>query len=151
VVEEPKVAATTSDNKADVISNAFNEFPDIIIEKLDLETIKNNYKHEMAVKISELIMNLLSLIVIYLVVKITLIIATFLLNGMMKLPILKQINEILGLLFGAIIGFVELYVAFAVFTLVSSITDISFIIDAIQASLIARIMFENNLIIKLLF
>jgi len=57
----------------------------------------------------------------------------------------------LGLLFGAIMGFIELYVAFAVFTLISSIADISFVINAIQSSLIARIMFENNLIIKFLF
>ena len=134
-----------------VITNTFSELPNVIVEKFDVEDIKASAKHTFALKVSELIMNLLSLIAIYIVVKITLIVAGFLLNGLMEIPVLKQINEILGMIIGGILGFVEMYIVFGVFTFISSITDISFIIDAIKASAFASILFENNLIIKFLF
>ena len=70
----------------------------------------------------------------------------------------RSMIEMLGVLaiigvlsIGGILGFVEMYIVFGVFTFISSITDISFIIDAVKASAFASILFENNLIIKFLF
>jgi len=134
-----------------IIENSLSDLPSVVIEKFNLEEIKNNAKHEIAIKVSELIMKLLSLIIIYLVVKITLFVAGLLLNSLMNLPVLKQVNEILGLIIGTLIGFLEIYTAFAVLTFISSIANISFIIDPIKASFFASMLFENNLLIKLLF
>lgn len=133
------------------VQNALEKLPGAILEKIDLSSAKAAIVHEMAVKAAELIMNLLSLISIYLVIKITLFIAELLLSGLMKLPVLKQVNEILGMCLGAVMGFIDIYIAFAIITFVSSITNIAFIVDPIKASAIAKYMFENNLIIKLLF
>lgn len=144
VEEEPAEEEAT-------IQSVFDKLPDAIIEKIDIENTKAKIAHEVAVKVSELIMNLLSLIIIFTVVKITLFIAELLLGGLMNLPVLKQINEILGMCMGAVLGFVEIYVAFAVITFIASITNISFVVDAIKMSAFASSMFENNLIIKLLF
>ena len=137
------------DVKKDI--NIFNLLPDNILENSSFETIKNQTKLEIAYKISELIMNLLSLIIIYIVVKVTLLVATFVLDGIMRFPILKQLNEILGMVIGAVIGFIQVYLAFAVITLISSISDISVVIEAIKMSAFASVLFENNLIINLLF
>lgn len=125
--------------------------PTSFITNFDIDEIKNSAKEEISYKISELIMNLMSLIVIYVVVKVTLAIAAVVLNGIMQIPVLKQINEILGMVLGAILGFIQIYIAFAVITFVSSICDISNIIEMIKISSFARILFENNLIINLLF
>lgn len=132
-------------------SNIFNMLPANITNTFDFETIKQETKLEIAYKISELIMNLLSLIIIYIVVKVTLVVATFVLDGIMKFPILKQLNEILGMVIGAVIGFIQVYLAFAVITFISSISDISIVIEAIKVSAFASVLFENNLIINLLF
>ena len=131
--------------------NIFNLLPTNILENSSFETIKQQTKLEIAYKISELIMNLLSLILIYIVVKVTLLVATFVLDGIMKFPILKQLNEILGMVIGAVIGFIQVYLAFAVITFISSIIDISVVIEAIKMSAFASVLFENNLIINLLF
>ena len=125
--------------------------PNTITNNVDIEEIKNNTREEIAYKISELIMNLLSLIAIYIVVKITLIVAMFVLDGIMKFPVLKQLNEICGMTIGAVLGFTQIYIAFAAITFISSICDISNVISAIKVSAFARILFENNLIINLLF
>ena len=65
--------------------------------------------------------------------------------------VLKQLNELLGMTIGAVIGFLQVYISFAVITFISSICDIAVVIDAIKVSAFASVLFENNLIIKLLF
>lgn len=149
IVPQEQMAENSSKELS--LTDAFNKLPGALVEKIDFEDTKAKVKHEIATKVSELIMNLLSLISIFLVVKVTLFIAELLLGGLVKMPVLKQINEILGMSLGAIMGFVEIYVAFAVITFISSITDILFIVDAIKSSAFASALFENNLLIKLLF
>ncbi len=151
--EEQQDESTTENTQKELsLTDAFTKLPGALVEKIDVvEDAKAKVRHEIAMKASELIMNLLSLILIFLVVKITLFIAELLLGGLVKLPVIKQVNEILGMTLGAIMGFIEVYIAFALITFISSITDISFIIDAIKSSIFASAMFENNLIIRLLF
>lgn len=138
-------------NDFETILNMIGNLPNTITNNLELEEIKNNTKHEFAYKISEQIMNLLSLIIIYVVVKLTLVIATYILHGIMQIPVLKQLNEILGMGIGAVLGFIQLYIAFAIITFISSIADISVVIETIKISVFASVLFENNLIINLLF
>ena len=134
-----------------IISNVFSELPAVITQNFNIEEIKNNAKEEIAYQTSELIMNLLSLIIIYVIVKTTLFVAMIVLNGIMQIPVLKQLNEILGMAFGAVIGFSQVYIAFAVITFISSICDIAVAIEMIKASSFASVLFENNVIINLLF
>ena len=134
------------------LDSVLGGLPDVIIQNLDLEDAKAKAKYEIAKKASELIMNLLSLIVIYFFVRITLLVASILLTGLMKnIPILNKINEVLGLLLGIILGIVEVYILFSLITFLSSIADLSSLVGAIKASFIAKFLFENNLLIKLLF
>lgn len=145
---------TTIENgniSSESIFNMLENLPATFINNFDFEEVKEGTKREIAYKISELIMNLLSLILIYVVVKVTLFFATFILDGIMHLPILKQVNEVLGMAIGAVIGFIQIYISFAVITFISTISDISIVITTIKMSSFASILFENNLIINLLF
>ncbi len=151
VVNEETTIETTEKEEDNSITAILSNLPEMISENLNIESAKNSIKHEIAVKTSEMIMKLLSIIIIYVVVKVTLLVASIVLGGMMKLPVLKQLNEILGMSLGAVIGFLNMYLAFAIITFISSITDISVVIDAIKSSMIANAMFENNLIIRFLF
>ena len=148
--EQEELPVETKEEKESVVQSLLHELPNNIISTFSLKEAKDNAKVEFANKLSELIMKLFSLIIIFIVVRVTLLIATFIIDGIMKLPVLKQINEILGLTIGVVLGFVELYIVFAIITFVASIADISFVITAIKSSAFASILFENNLIIKLL-
>ena len=134
-----------------IVVSLAKQLPQAVMESVDIEQTKRDIKREIGLKVSEAIMKVLSLIIIYVVVKVTLIITSFVLNGIMQIPVLKQLNETLGLIFGLIMGVAEMYIAFAVITFISSVADISFIVDPIKSSLIASFMFDNNIILKLLF
>lgn len=129
----------------------FQNLPEVLKEKFSVEDLANQAKEEFAYQISELIMNLLSLMIIYIVVKVTLAVAVLVLDGIMQFPILKQLNEVCGMALGAVLGFIQVYIAFAVITFISSVCDISWVIGAIKASAFASVLFENNIIIHLLF
>lgn len=146
-----QTSESTENSGVQMFLDVFENLPNTISENLEFEEIKNNTKYEIAYKVSELIMNLFSLIIIYVVVKVTLLVASFVLSGIMQIPVLKQINEMFGMMIGAVIGFIQIYLAFAVITFISSICDISVIINTIKISAFARILFENNMIINLLF
>jgi len=147
-IEEKKENDTLSEQN---LLTLIEYLPATLTENFDLEEMKNSAKEEISYQISELIMNLLSLIIIYVVVKVTLAVAAVVLNGIMQFPILKQLNEVLGMILGAVLGFIQIYIAFAVITFISSVCDISAVIEMIKVSAFARILFENNLIINLLF
>lgn len=147
---ETNINEEKEDNEQEKL-NILDFLPENMLSNSDFEEIKEQTKLEIAYKVSELIMNLLSLIIIYIVVKVTLVIASYVLNGIMRIPVLKQLNEILGMIIGAVLGFIQIYVAFAVLIFISSITDISVVIDTIKLSAFASVLFENNLIINLLF
>jgi len=152
VVETPALSSGDSISQANNIESLLSGLPNVLVENLNLEETKNKAKYEIAKKASEIIMNILSLIIIYLVVRITLFVASILLTGLMKkIPVLNKINEVLGLFLGIIVGAIEIYIIFAIITFVSSIIDISGFVGAIKASAIAKILFENNLLINLLF
>ncbi len=148
--KQEELPSETKEEKEITVKGLLEELPSTVASSIDVVAIKDNAKQELAQKLSELIMKLLSLIIIFVVIKLTLLIATFIVDGVMKLPVLKQINEILGMAFGLLVGFAEMYVAFAIITFISSVADINFVIDAIKSSAFASIIFENNLIIKLL-
>jgi len=148
---ENAVEESEEEKREGTIEGVLSQFPISLTENINIEEKKRDVKQELAIKVSEHFMNLMSLIVIYVVVRVTLLVAEIVLNGMMQIPVLKQINEILGLSLGAVFGIVEMYVVFAIIALVSSITDISFVVTAIRSSMIASIMFDYNLILKLLF
>ncbi len=142
--------AETQEEKANDVKNILSTLPETMVEKIDLTTAKENIKQELANKLSELIMNLLSLISLFVLVRITLVIAEIMLSKIVELPVLKQINEVLGMSLGAAIGFIAIYVSFALITFISSVADISFVVSAIKSSAFASVMFESNLILKLL-
>ena len=147
---ETNINEEKEDNEQEKL-NILDFLPENMLSNSDFEEIKEQTKLEIAYKVSELIMNLLSLIIIYIVVKVTLVIASYVLNGIMRIPVLKQLNEILGMIIGAVLGFIQIYIAFAVLIFISSITDISVVIDTVKLSAFASVLFENNLIINLLF
>ena len=144
-IEEPEEVLEESENQEKVveikseaekeasIESVLQDLPQAIIASDSFQEAKKQAMHDAALKVSELSMNILSLIAIFVIVKVTLFVVSILLGGVMKLPVLKQMNEVLGLAFGGIMGFVEMYIAFAVITFISSVADISFVVDAIKS------------------
>ena len=109
------------------------------------ETAIQRTADTIAVKITEI----LTLLLLFLVLKIILIIITVLTDVVSKLPVIKQANKLGGIIYGIIKGLVIVYTILAIIYLTTPLISPS-ITEIIDRTIITKILYNDNLIIKLL-
>ena len=97
------------------------------------------------------LINIISMLVVFAAASIVLICISTLLDGIASLPILSQINHAGGIIFGAFEGLVVVYIVFAILTIFASIQSMKGLFEGINASTIAKGLYNNNLLLLLLF
>lgn len=101
----------------------------------------------MAVKI----INVAVLIGIFLLVRVVLLLLTFISDIITSLPILKQFNEVGGVLYGAIKALLIIYIILTIVFFIMCYTSNSTIADAINSSYVTKFFYEHNLLLNILF
>ena len=101
----------------------------------------------MAVKI----INVVVLIGIFIIVRAVLVLLTFISDIITSLPILKQFNEVGGILYGALKALLIIYVVLAIVFLIICYTNNSTISEAINSSYITRFFYDHNLLLNIIF
>lgn len=105
--------------------------------------------NDLAVNITEKIIYAIVFVLLFVVLKIALKFVTLLTNLITKLPIIKQFDKTGGLIYGLAKGFIIVTVIFAVILLASPIIDIKYI-NVINNSYISKMLYNNNLLIRLI-
>ncbi len=90
-------------------------------------------------------------IVLFIVVRIALILLKFLAEAIASLPIIKQCNKAGGIIYGIIVGFFIIYVLLAILFFVMSVNNIGTVADMINSSIISKFLYENNIILNIIF
>ncbi|MBR1373708.1 CvpA family protein [bacterium] len=129
----------------------FANLPDKIKEELGVEEAKTQARSAVAEKAVGIGMNLISFVGIYVVARIVLIIVCFVLDSVMKIPGLKQMNEILGLAIGVLQGVASVFIVLAIIMSLSSFFNMEWLLAYIKGSLITDLLYENNFVISFLF
>ena len=99
-----------------------------------------------AIKLVETI----TLLLIYIIVKIALKFISALSDLITKLPLLKQINKTGGIIYGIVKGVVLVYTILAVVYLISPLLN-NTVSDNIDKSIITKTIYNNNIILNLIF
>ncbi len=128
-----------------------NSLPDVLSEKMGLDDFKQNAAQNITLKISDAAINVLSWFIIYVVAQIILNIIVAILDGIMSLPLLREINNIAGLGIGILIGIFRIYIILAVIYFISTVINISPVMNVLNNSALVSAMYNNNLLLKLIF
>lgn len=124
------------------------------IEKYVDDTV-NKTKNEIVIEASEVIsvkvINVCVFIGIFIIARLLMILLTFIADIIMSLPILKQFNEIGGILYGAVKALLIIYIILAIMFFIVYITGNSAISDAITSSYITKLFYNNNLLLNIIF
>lgn len=112
---------------------------------------QNEVVYESAGAISIKVINLISFIVIFTVVRVALFALTFIADVITSLPILKQLDDVGGILYGIIKALLIIYVVLAVIFFIANLTTNTTISDAISSSYITKFFYENNILLNILF
>lgn len=87
-------------------------------------------------------------ILLFIAIRIVLVILKFILEGIAEIPIIKQFNEVGGLLYGVIKGVIIIFLLLTLLFFVVSINGNGIISEAIQDSHITKFLYENNIIVN---
>ncbi len=89
-------------------------------------------------------------IILFIIARILLIFLKLITSLIAKLPVIKQFDKLGGIIYGILEGFVIVYVLLAILSFASPMIDIG-IINAIDDSHVASILYNNNLLLKIIF
>lgn len=115
----------------------------------------NKTRNEIVVEASETIavkvINIGAMLGIFIIARVILILLTFVADIITGLPILKQFNEVGGVLYGIIKSLLIIYVILAILFFIVYITGNTTISEAIANSFITKFFYEHNLLLTIIF
>lgn len=127
---------TTDEETENIVSNYYNN-------------IKNATTNTIADGISKTIINVSCMLIVFVISKLILLLFRFLGDLIAKLPLIKQLNEAGGLLYGLLRGFILIYGLLALIAITSPIIDMNNIVSVINNTIITNIMYNHNIILIL--
>lgn len=144
-IEEGKIDETSTDLPNVVVNYINNEIVSTVNETGE-ELIQI-----VAKELSQTIINLIVVIAIFIITRLLLLFAKAILSVVAELPIIKQFNEVGGIIYGILRGILLIYVLLAIISLILPMLDKTAILGAINNSIITKILYNNNLILMLFF
>lgn len=136
---------------------AKSELPQVIVDYID-ETMAEsiNEAKEVAIdntaqSVTNLIVNAGVWIAVFIIARILLIFIKFITALIAKLPVIKQFDKLGGIIYGILEAFVILYLLLAIISFIAPTLNDSGFIDAINKSFIGSMLYNNNLLLKILF
>ncbi|MCI8277789.1 MAG: hypothetical protein HFJ46_07820 [Clostridia bacterium] len=88
---------------------------------------------------------------LFIIARFLLLFVRFVAELIANLPIIKMFNKSGGLIYGIVKGFLVAYLIFAIFSLISPVISNLGIIKAIDDSIIGSKMYNNNIILNIIF
>ena len=138
--------------------NAENQgMPTVIMEYIN-ETVeeagdsaKETVADATAENVAIIIINAGVWIALFIIAKIALFFVKGIASLITKLPIIKQFDKLGGIIYGILEAIVVIYIILAIISFASPLLSNSGIIEAIQKSFIGSMMYNNNLLLKIIF
>lgn len=129
------------------------EMVEYINQNIDkvVQEAKNEVVPTVATQITSTIIQAGSAIVLFIIAKIILTIVSFLLKFITELPILKQVDKTGGIIYGLIAGLVFIWIVLAIISLLSPALENTGFIKAISESAIGGFLYNNNLLMTIIF
>ncbi|CDE83926.1 MAG: CvpA family protein [Clostridia bacterium] len=134
-----------------------SSLPQVIVDYID-ETMAQsvNEAKEVAIEntaqsVTNLIVNAGVWIAVFIIARILLIFIKFITALIAKLPVIKQFDKLGGILYGILEAFVILYVLLAIISFIAPMINNAEFIDALNKSFIGSMLYNNNILLKILF
>lgn len=144
VEENGKVGEET--NLPQSMVNYINESIDQNINETKV-TIVNN----VAEQISKTIINVGVAIILFILARIALMLVSALSSIITDLPIIKQFDKLGGVLYGLVEALIIIFVVFAIISFISPMIEDSGLVSAINKSVLGAALYNNNLLLKIVF
>lgn len=117
-------------------------------EQSIVKDVQNKTKEQLADVISIKAVNIIVAIVLFIITRIAVILLKTVLEGIAELPIIKQFNQIGGIGYGILKGFLLIYILVTLLFFVNAIVGNNKVSAVVEESFITKVLYENNIIVK---
>lgn len=137
------------DNSPKVMTDYINEFVENEKQKVEQteKDIINNVSETVANNLIKIAVGLL----VFIVAKIALLFVKALAKLISNLPIIGSFNKLGGAIYGVLQGLLIVYILFAILSVFAPTMENSGILEAVNSSMIGKIMYNDNIILKIIF
>jgi uncharacterized membrane protein required for colicin V production len=111
---------------------------------------QNETEYVVASVMAEKTVSLIVFIAIFTIVRVVLFALTFVADAITSLPILKQIDDVGGIVYGLVKSLLIIYVVLAVVSVIVSLTANTSITEVISSSYVTKFFYDNNIILRIL-
>ncbi len=126
-----------------------NEYVQKYVQNTGTE-IQNNLVESVAEPIAYNVVSIGVGIVLFVVARIALILLNFITDTLAELPIIKQCNEIGGIVYGFLKGLLIIYILLAILFFIISVNNNITLNEAIDSSFLTKILYAHNLILDII-
>lgn len=151
-----KFAGTQIDKGQTIKSEDINA-PEIVVNYINnivINTVNDSKDAIVKTVAKDLTINIINIIVIlglFIITRLLLIFAKVLFEAISEIPIIKQFNEIGGIIYGILRGVILILVILAIISVILPTIDKTEILKMINNSFIGGLLYNNNIILKILF
>lgn len=128
-------------------TNIIKNYIDLKV-KQKADEVKTKAVETIATTISVRIVDVITGIVLFVAIRIILIVLKFLFEAIAEFPIIKQFNEIGGILYGVLKGLVIIYLLLTTIFIATSIKGSNIIHENIEKSHVTKILYDNNIVVN---
>lgn len=152
-IEEMVINSFSEKNESEENNNQIENNSQIITDFINKHVEK--YKEQgityAAENISTTMVKIAVGLIVFIVSKFILIFLKIFADVISNIPIIKQFNKAGGTIYGILQGFLIVYIVLAIISLVAPMLANKKIVEDIQKSHIGSIMYDNNIVLKILF
>ena len=118
--------------------------------KASTEETKQVVVNNVANEVATIAVNVCVALGLFIAVRLILLVVSGIFSMITELPILKQIDKAGGVVYGILHALVIIFVVFAIISFVSPIIENTQLITTINKSIIGSVMYNNNLLLKII-
>lgn len=133
-------------------SNLPQSMIDLINQEIGdtVEKTKDQMVDGAAGKIAEVSIEIGTGILLFILTRVLLIFVSMLFKSITDLPVIKQVDKAGGIIYGILKAGLIIFIVFAIISLISPMIKDTGLIDAINNSLIGKILYNNNILFNII-
>lgn len=139
------------------IEEESTDLPNVVVDYINggiqdtVNQAKDSVVKVVAHNLTETAISIIVMIGIFIITRLILLFAKAILEAVSEVPIVKQFNEVGGIIYGIIRAILLIYVILAIISLILPMLDKTMILSAINNSILTKILYNNNLILMIFF
>lgn len=133
------------------------DLPNVVVDYINVgikDTVnqaKDSVVKVVAHNLTETAISIIVMVGIFIITRLILLFAKAILEAVSEIPIVKQFNEVGGIIYGIIRAVLLIYVILAIISLILPMLDKTMILNAINNSILTKILYNNNIILMIFF